>query len=150
MYLHCAPSLYTQLYWCVYIYRYTHRATNSSWWTDLQYLLPYSKASHRGNPWAQNISTGLSLRLRKETKGKGEGKRKKRINQPRNFCIKFVAFDKRCQCCEGDSEESCRSQGFDSELIAKLRRQDECSATASISSPRATGVPPGETWGKGK
>jgi len=48
--------------------------------------------------------------VRKETKGKGEGKRKKK--SPKNFCVKFVVFNKRHRSCEDDSEESCRAKGF--------------------------------------
>lgn len=86
-----------------------------------------------------------SCRERKERKQWGREKAKGR-KKSRNVCIKFVAFDKGCQCCEGDSGES---QGFVSQWITKLRSQGKCSATARIGSPSATGVPPGETWGKG-
>lgn len=85
-----------------------------------------------------------------EKGNKGEWRRQKeeKQKQPRNFCIKFVAFCKRCQCCEGDSEQSHRSQGFGSEWITKSRRQDGCSATARFGSPIAAGMPLGVTWGK--
>lgn len=83
--------------------------------------------------------------LRKETKGEGRRQKEEKKIQSRNFCIKFVAFNKKCQCCEGASEES---QGFGSEQITKLRRQDECSTTARISSPRPRGCLLGRYGGK--
>lgn len=85
--------------------------------------------------------------LRKETKGREKTKGRKK--KTRNFCIKFVAFDKRCQCCKGDSEESHRSQGFGSEQITKLRRQDEPSTTEELAPLELQGCFLGRPGGKG-
>lgn len=79
--------------------------------------------------------------LRKETKGKGEGRRKKKNLEI--SALNLLLLTKGASAARV-TQERC------SEQTTKLKRQDECSSTARIGSPRATGVPPGETGGKGK